>query len=181
MRHDRSSVWVHPNYQWKWRQGEHINYPHERGRGHRGLLVIKTLLPPLGTLCWVSQQCPLAKLITCTAEPKIDALGAGEPWSWEGFRRICPKETLELNSNQDFWKGLFLFTWDGNAKHWDSTGELVLMEFSIPLLGHSAPESFEGTPALYLLDFLQKSTGGTERAQVTAPVPNIPPRWKCPG
>lgn len=52
--------------------------------------------------------------------------------------------------------------------------ELVLMEFSIPLLGHSAAGSFEGTPALYLLGFLQKSTGGAGRAQVSPPIPNIP-------
>lgn len=76
--------------------------------------------------------------------------------------------------NQDFWKGLFIFTWDDNPKHWDTTRELVLMEFSIPLLGHSGPEPFEGAPALYLLGFLQKSAGGTGRAQVTTPVPNIP-------
>lgn len=79
----------------KWRQGGHINYPHERGREHQVLLGTQTLLPPLGALCWVTQQrCPLAKLISCTAESEADALGAGESQSWEGFRRICPKETL---------------------------------------------------------------------------------------
>lgn len=71
-------------------------------------------------------------------------------------RNIGLGPLLELNMNQDFWKSLFMFAWNDNPKHWDSTGQLVLMEFSIPLLGHCGPEPFEGTPALYLLGFLQK-------------------------
>lgn len=89
-------------------------------------------------------------------------------------RNIGLGPLLGLNLNQDFWKGLFTFTWDDDTKHWDTTRELVLMEFSILLLGHSGPESFEGTPALYLLGFFQKSVGGIGRAQVTTPVLNIP-------
>jgi len=44
---------------------------------------------------------------------------------------------LEVNLNQDFWKGLFVLTWDDDTKHWDTTREQVLMEFSILHLGHS--------------------------------------------
>lgn len=59
----------------KWRQGEHRNYPHERGREHRVLLVIKTFLPPLETLSWVTQrQCPPCQTRYLHGESKTDAL-----------------------------------------------------------------------------------------------------------